>query len=182
MHMHMNSEVRRNTIIIVIAVIVSAILGYYIWQYAKYTTPAKIGGMAPDIQATTVNGQSFELKNLQGEPVFLNFFTPWCQPCIQETPDIRSLAKKYGNQIHVVMIDRGDGTGLVQDYIRQYQIPSSITVLLSLNDHWSPPYGVTGQPETFLIDSNGRIVQHLIGPLTEQQMVQYAKQAGMRTK
>ncbi|KYP79922.1 TlpA family protein disulfide reductase [Ferroacidibacillus organovorans] len=176
----MHKVPRRNIIIFSVAAIVAGILGYYLWQYGKYVTPAKIGDITPDIKAVTVTGQSFELKNLQGDPVFLNFFTPWCPPCIQETPDLIAFAKQYGKRIHVVLIDRGDDSVLVRNYVSKYHIPSEMTVLLSSTDHWSPPYGVTGQPETFLISSNGRIVKHIIGPLTEAQMVQYAKEAGMK--
>lgn len=172
---------RRNTVTLVVFIVVSALLGYYVWQYAKYVTPAKIGDTAPDIKTVTMVGRPFELEKLQGEPVLLNFFTPWCPPCIQETPDLISFSKQYGKRIHVVMIDRGDDDVLVQQFVKKYHLPTSITVLLSPDDHWSPPFGVTGQPETFLISSSGRIVNHIIGPLTEAQMVQYSKEAGMQT-
>ncbi|MCL6443765.1 MAG: TlpA family protein disulfide reductase [Alicyclobacillus sp.] len=153
---------------------------YLIAQYMRDTTPVQIGGIAPNIQTNTVSGQSFSLDALRGKPILLNFFTPWCQPCIEETPDLIAFAKTYGNDIHVVMIDRGDGPDLVQRYVKQYHLPKSITVLLSPDDKWSPRYGVTGQPETFLITADGKVLKHLIGPLTESQMISYAKTAGMK--
>lgn len=152
---------------------------YIVVQHYQYYTPVKIGGVAPDIQATTVNGKAFTLDSFRGKPVLLNFFTPWCPPCIEETPDLSAFAKQYGNKVHVVMIDRGDGEGLVQQYVAKYHLPKSITVLLSPYDNWSPRYGVTGQPETFFITSNGNVADHLIGPLTESQMIHYAKTVGL---
>ena len=172
---------RRNIFIYSVFAVVSVILAYYLWQYGKYVTPAKIGGVAPNIKAVTVTGQKFQLKSLKGETVLLNFFTPWCPPCLQETPDLITFSKQYGHQIHVVLIDRGDDNVLVRNYVKKYHLPSEMTVLFDQTDFWSPPYGVTGQPETFLISSNGRIINHIIGPLTEAQMVQYAKEAGMKT-
>lgn len=141
--------------------------------------PVKIGGIAPDIKTTTVSGQSFTLDTLRGKPILLNFFTPWCPPCIKETPDLISFSNQYGNQIHVVMIDRGDGTVLVKQYVKKYHLPKAITVLLSPYDNWSPRYGVTGQPETFFITANGIVKYHLIGPLTKSQMIGYAKAVGL---
>jgi peroxiredoxin len=37
-------------------------------------------------------------------------------------------------------------------------------VLLDPDGRLSPRYGVTGYPETFLIDRNGQVVNHTIGP------------------
>lgn len=169
-----------NVIAAIVIGIVGSVLGtWLVIAYIRNHKVAVVGDPAPDIQTTTVSFQSFELKSLRGEPVFLNYFTPWCQPCIEETPDIIQFAKQYGNRIHMVMIDRGDGLGLIREYINKYHLPTDITVLQDPNNDWSQPFGVTGQPETFFIRSNGIIASHLIGPLTETQMIQYAKAAGM---
>lgn len=116
---------RRNMVISIVFTVLTVILGYYVWQYAKYVTPVKVGDTAPNIKAVTVKGHPFELDKLQGEPVFLNFFTPWCPPCIQETPDLIKFSEEYGRRIHVVMIDRGDDDVLVQQYVKKYHLPRS---------------------------------------------------------
>lgn len=170
---------RRSVIAITVALFMMVVFGYFIARNWKHNTPVEVGQMAPGIQATAVNGQAFSLARLKGEPVLLDFFTPWCQPCIQETPELVSFAKQYGNQIHVVLIDRGDGTGFVRSYVQQYGIPGDVTVLLDPSDYWSAPYGVTGQPETFFLTSSGTVVRHTVGPLTSIQMVEYAKEAGL---
>ncbi|MCL6442117.1 MAG: TlpA family protein disulfide reductase [Alicyclobacillus sp.] len=175
----MRKSMRRGAIIFSVAAVILCGLIVLIVRYIQFTTPVKIGGIAPNIQENTVSGQPFTLASLRGKPVLLNFFTPWCQPCIKETPDLIAFAKKYGSDIHVVMIDRGDGPVMVQQYVSQYHVPGSITVLLSPYDKWSSRYGVTGQPETFFITADGKVVSHLIGPLTERQMVSYAKAAGL---
>ncbi|WP_206915824.1 TlpA family protein disulfide reductase [Alicyclobacillus suci] len=175
----MRKEVRRNAVIFTVFALILLGFVYVIVTYIRYNTPVKLGGLAPNIQENTVSGQSFSLESLRGKPVLLNFFTPWCQPCIEETPDLIAFAKEYGNDIHVVMIDRGDGPVMVQQYVSQYHVPDSITVLLSPYDKWSSRYGVTGQPETFFITANGKVVSHLIGPLTESQMLSDAKAAGL---
>lgn len=167
----MRAITRRGIILTISLIGLLAAIGYGVWTYASYETPVKIGDIAPNIIATSTTGEHFQLDSLRGQPVLLNFFTPWCPPCIQETPALIAFAKKYGNQIHVVLIDRGDDFTLVRNYVSQYQFPTNVTVLFSPNDHWSPPYGVTGQPETFFIQSSGQISRHIIGPLTENQMI-----------
>lgn len=162
------------------AVVASIVLGSLILVYAKREMPVRIGDVAPNIKTVTVHGQPFALNTLRGRPILLDFFTPWCPPCIAETPDLISFSKKYGKVVDVVLIDRGDGTGLVQQYIQKYHVPSEVTVLLDPRNRWSPPYGVTGQPETFFITPNGTIVSHTVGPLSEGQMVQYALASGIK--
>jgi len=170
---------RRITIMIAVITVLVAFFAWGIVKYAISQRVSTVGDQAPNIQANTVSSTSFQLQSLQGEPVFLNYFTPWCQPCIQETPDLVQFAKQYDSRIHVVMIDRGDGPLMVKSYINKYHLPSTVTVLLDPYNRWSHPFGVTGQPETFLINGNGKIVAHLIGPLSEQEMVTAAKKAGM---
>lgn len=130
----MQKIVRRTVWILAVAAMVLMGLIYHIIRGARFNTPVKIGGTLPDIQAQTVGGQSFTLDTLRGQPILLNFFTPWCQPCIQETPDLVAFDKKYGKDIHVVMIDRGDDPVLVQHYVSQYHLPKNITVLLSQDE------------------------------------------------
>jgi len=175
-------KVQRRQIILAVVVgsVMLILMSWITFRYIKGSRFAKIGDIAPDIQTTTLSGQSFSLDSLRGQPILLNFFTPWCPPCIQETPDLSLFAKEYGSKVHVVLIDRGDGSLLVSSYVNKYHLPKSITVLLNTNDIWSQPYGVTGQPETFLIRPNGVIAYHLIGPLTEPQMVQLAQLSGMK--
>lgn len=173
---------RRTLTATIVAVVLVVGFGYLILRNWKHEAPVQIGQQAPNIQTNTVGGQTFSLASLQGQPVLLDFFTPWCPPCIQETPDLVSFAKQYGNEVHVVLIDRGDGTGLVQDYVKKYAIPDNVTVLLDPNNDWSAPYGVAGQPETFFITTSGTVVHHTIGPLTEAQMVKYANGARLQTR
>lgn len=176
------SHISRHQLIITIAIVAGLVL-IFSWIVAKYIQSQKVAGVgdqAPDIKTTTVSSTAFTLSSFQGEPIFIDYFAPWCQPCIQETPDLVQLADQYGNRIHIVMMDRGDGAPYVRSYVRRYKLPSSITVLLDPNNHWSQVFGVTGQPETILVNGNGKIVSHLIGPLSLQQMVSAAKRAGMK--
>ncbi|QQE78456.1 TlpA disulfide reductase family protein [Alicyclobacillus sp. SO9] len=164
-------KIERRSIIIV-ASAVMALVVVLILMFKNYhpRSAVKPGQTVPNVRTTTVAGTSFELDSLRGEPVFLNFFAPWCPPCIEETPDLITFAKKHGEKVHVVMVDRGDSKALVVQYIKKYHLPDSITVLLDPNNSWTPVFGITGQPETLFITSHGKLVKHVIGPLTLQQM------------
>ena len=55
-----------------------------------------------------------------------------------------------------------DGLATVRPFVDQIGI--TFPVLLDPEGVVPPRYGVTGYPETFVIDRDGRVVQHLIGP------------------
>lgn len=150
--------------------------------YVRNTQVATVGDIAPNIVTSTVSARPFQLDSLRGEPTLLNFFTTWCPPCIQETPGLILFANRYGSRIHIVMIDRGDTAQTVQHFVQKYQIPPNVAILLDVNDKWSHPFGVSGQPETFFISASGQIKSHELGPLTPTQMVAFAQRAGMTAK
>jgi len=41
---------------------------------------------APDFTVTTLAGETLQLSDLRGQPVFLNFWATWCIPCRAEMP------------------------------------------------------------------------------------------------
>src|SRR4051794_4937598 len=48
---------------------------------------------APAIVGTTLDGKPFNVDDLKGKWVVLNFFATWCEPCQAEHPDLLSFAQ-----------------------------------------------------------------------------------------
>lgn len=63
----------------------------------KYATDLlKAGADAPDITLNTIDGKPFELKDLRGRYVVLDFWASWCPDCRKDSPFIMLLYKKFG--------------------------------------------------------------------------------------
>lgn len=121
---------------------------------------AKVGDALPAISLPQLSGANLDLTALRGKPVILNFFTTWCKPCQEEAPVLQNLASKGIGKYTVVMIDRGDSANQVAEFVQQYHL-SSVLVVRDSDDTWAGKLLVTGQPETFYIDSNGAIRKHI---------------------
>ena len=121
------------------------------------------GSSAPDFTLKDLSGKDVQLSSLRGKVVFLNFWATWCPPCREEIPSMTRLLKAMDGkpfQMLAVSIDDG-GKPAVDAFLKQngYALPA-------LNDPGQTigkMYGITGVPETFVIDKKGVILKKVIG-------------------
>jgi cytochrome c biogenesis protein CcmG, thiol:disulfide interchange protein DsbE len=134
----------------------------------KSVTPGKPPAeksQAPEISVVSLDNQQLTLASLKGKVVLLNFWATWCPPCREEIPSMMKLNKLMTGkpfQMVCVSVDEG-GKKAIQEYFK-----NSGNLLPAYTDpsgQVSKTYGITGVPETFVIDKNGVIVKKVIGGL-----------------
>ncbi len=59
--------------------------------------------MAPPFEVTTLDGTKFNLDDMQGRVVLIDFWATWCGPCNEELPHLAKLVKKFAGQPLVVI-------------------------------------------------------------------------------
>jgi peroxiredoxin len=127
------------------------------------TGGVKEGSTAPDFTLKDPAGTDVNLASLKGKVVFLNFWATWCPPCKEEIPSMVRLNQAMTGKpfkMLAVSIDEG-GKGAVDAYFARTGL-----TLPSLNDpdqKVGKMYGITGVPETFIIDGKGVIIKKVIG-------------------
>jgi cytochrome c biogenesis protein CcmG/thiol:disulfide interchange protein DsbE len=97
------------------------------------------------------------ISELRGRVVMVNVFAGWCVACQVEVPIIKhaqQVLARHGGE--VVGVTYQDSSGDARSYMRRYGL--RYPVLLDPADNFVAPYGVTGVPETFIIDRHGRVV------------------------
>ena len=120
---------------------------------------------APEITVKSLKNEPLLLASLKGKVVLLNFWATWCPPCREEIPSMMKLNSAMASkpfQMVAVSIDEG-GVPEVEAFFKSsgYSLPA----YLDQAGASQKAYGVTGVPETFIIDKNGLLVKKVIGPL-----------------
>jgi cytochrome c biogenesis protein CcmG, thiol:disulfide interchange protein DsbE len=132
---------------------------------ANPENPVAAGKIAADFKLTDLAGRSISLSSLRGKVVFLNIWATWCAPCREEMPSIESLyeaLRKDKDFVVLAVSQDTSGRKAVASYVKENDL--RFTVLLDPQNEVSEAYGISGIPETFIINRDGRIVAHHLGP------------------
>jgi len=69
-------------------------------------------------------GTQMSLTKFAGEPVIVNFFASWCEPCQRETPLLARFFREHGGRIHVIGIDSNDKTAKALKFVAKEGVPT----------------------------------------------------------
>jgi peroxiredoxin len=128
------------------------------------TSPIQPGVEAPDFTFSDLNGVKVSLAAYRGKVVMVNIWATWCPPCRQEMPSMQRLYEKFKGEnfeILAVSID-SEGREAVAPFMRKMNL--TFPALLDPGETIRPLYGITGVPESFIIDKKGIVVEKIIGP------------------
>jgi thiol-disulfide isomerase/thioredoxin len=114
--------------------------------------------MAPPLQAQDILGHPVNKQNWGGKVVLVNFWATWCPPCREEIPELLALKKEYKDRLEIVGISEDeDGPAEVLKFARQKGM--SYPIVMATQELIDAYGGVPALPTSFLIDTQGRVVQ-----------------------
>ncbi len=156
---------------------VLALLGLLVWKVAQGSDNDVTGSLArggkptaPVFQLARLPGDGkLALDSLRGKAVVLNFWASWCGPCKEETPLLERTWRRWRDR-NVVFVGvnvkdfRGDALSFMREYGVTY--PNVYD-----GKGWTVGrYGVTGFPETYFLDAEGRVVYRVAGPVEAEEL------------
>ncbi len=110
-------------------------------------------------------GQPYDLGQLRGKTVVLNFWATWCPPCIEEMPELAELHLEIAPRNGTVIGIGIDSAANVREFAEKHRFPYPLVVAgmggTELARHFGNSIGAL--PFTSVIDPRGRIVERKLG-------------------
>jgi peroxiredoxin len=120
------------------------------------------GETAPAFSATDITGENFRLADYRGEIVVINFWATWCPQCEDEIPAFESIWREMGDDgVQFVGVAMDDSLAAVTTVAGERDV--TFPLIVEEEKQITSTYGVTGVPETFVIDQAGNVAYIHIG-------------------
>ena len=133
-----------------------------------FNCQAKPKGSALDVEVKDFDGKIYNLMEVKGELILVNFWAMWCNPCKQEIPELIELQNEYKNKgltVVGISLDVGDAKK-----VKEFAEKESINYLIYIgNNKTVQRYGgLSGIPASFLVDRQGIIKKRYFGSLDKE--------------
>lgn len=153
---------RRLIIALLIIAPILALLAYGFKRDAKYIKSPLLAKPATPFSVTLFDGNKMSLEDLRGKAVFLNFWASWCTPCRDEARDLEAAWQKVKDKNMVFLgVAVQDSDQASRDFLKEFNItyPNG----RDESGKIAVDYGTWGIPESFFIDTQGRITYKHVG-------------------
>lgn len=127
---------------------------------------ALVGKNLPDFELATLDSDlktSLRRDELVGEPMLMNIWATWCATCLIEHPYLYQLSQRG---VKIIGINYKDDAAAAKKWLKKYKNPYA-TTLVDTNGRFGFDLGVTGAPETFLVNAEGQITYRHVGIVDE---------------
>lgn len=124
------------------------------------TTNFVTGSFIQSFSEKDINGNRFDLKELRGKIVVLNFWFTNCGPCRQEIPELNELTDSFAKKEVVFLAIALDERNDIRDFLKSYPfryniIPDGRSV--------AGQYNIGLYPTHVILDRDGKVVFHTSG-------------------
>jgi peroxiredoxin len=119
----------------------------------------KKGMKAPSFELHDAQGNTVKLEDLRGKMVFMDFWATWCEHCIEEMPNLQSLAREYeAKGVAMVFVSFDKDQNFWKSFVSGLHGTQLWGETIS-NSMVSKMYGVRALPASFVLDKEGNILK-----------------------
>jgi cytochrome c biogenesis protein CcmG/thiol:disulfide interchange protein DsbE len=124
----------------------------------------------PLIELETVFFEEFENKDLvdilkSNKIKIINFWASWCLPCEVEHPILMGLSKK--SDFVIIGINYKDTEEGSAQFLNEKGNPYDL-IIIDDKGKMGIEMGLTGVPETFVVNEQGKIIYRIVGPINNE--------------
>jgi thiol-disulfide isomerase/thioredoxin len=118
--------------------------------------------LAPAFNIRTLDGSRFNLDQMNGRVVLVDFWATWCGPCNEELPQIKQIAKDFAGQPLIILsVSWDEDAQTWKDYIQKNGM--TWPQYRDTSHRLSQLFQVEGIPSYFTIDSDGILTSEMLG-------------------
>lgn len=112
------------------------------------------GSKLEELNLEDINGVKFNLENLKGKVIVLNFWFTQCKPCVAEFPELNNLKEKYKNQDVDFFAVTWNNKETIEKFLLNHKLDFNIIPngKLIIDKFKIPRY-----PYNIVIDKNGKV-------------------------
>ena len=120
------------------------------------------GNLAPNIVGLDVDGNSFNLKDIESKNTLLIFWASWCPHCTEMMPELSDFLNTSETQLKVVSISIDTSKTDLIDFEQTFNPPWKTLVDINGWDGKAAiDYGLHATPTLFLLDENKKIIANI---------------------
>ena len=129
----------------------------------------EINAIAPDFERITLSGETINLSDFRGQPVIINFWATWCEPCLVEMHELQALQNEIPtNSLKIFPINMGEDLAIIKNWLEQQQL--ILDPVLDETMGIAELYHLRGQPSTYIVSPSGVITNIYFGATTADEL------------
>jgi len=104
----------------------------------------------------TIADTEFDLKELRGKVVVLDFWASWCVPCRRSFPWWNAMQAKYADEgLVVIGVNLDNDPNSAAAFLEEY--PVNFKIYYDTDKELAQKFGVQAMPSSYIIGRNGQV-------------------------
>lgn len=166
---------RRSSVAIwIVVAILATVAGALAAHFALAPKPASDEAVESLFQSKMPDpsGTELDLAKFRGKTLVVNFWAPWCGPCVEEMPELTALHAEYTPR-NVEFIGIGiDSARNIQDFLKKVPVQYPLAVAGFAGTELAKSFGNAqgGLPYTVVITPDGAVTYRKMGRVRAEEL------------